>query len=222
MAKKAGNGGKTRDAKKGAHRAAFDAAAALEALKWAAGGVQVELPGIGARRFVGVEPLPDDGEARAAGRPPGVQNLVPQAFREYLATKYGSPVEGLAQFSARPMVSIVAEMVEAYRLVAISLGYSGTMLPEDLLDLVKMVPGLQLQARRYAAPYMHTQAPQPMAAAPSVTRIGVAMFTGGQPKREDLEAAGATLAGLLGVQQNQRVIEGEARELDAEELDGNG
>lgn len=223
MAKTPGNGGKTRERKKGTHRAAFDAAATLEALKWAAGGVQVELPGIGARRFVGVERLPDDGEARAAGRPPGVQNLVPQAFREYLAAKYGSPVEGLAQFSARPLVSIVAEMVEAYRTIGQALGLEDPTLSRDqLLALVTMVPGLQLQARRYAAPYMHTQAPQPLAAAPTMTRIGVAMFTAGQPKPEELKAAGATLATLLGVQQNQRVIEGEARELDAEELDGDG
>src|SRR5436190_15532638 len=105
MARKPGNRGKTDKA--GAHRVAFDQAAALEALKWATGGQQLDIPGIGARRFVGVEGLPDDAGPRAAGRPPGAQNLVPQAFREYLAAKYGSPVEGLAQFQARPVVSIV-------------------------------------------------------------------------------------------------------------------
>lgn len=218
MAKRAGNRGKTE--KVGAHRVAFDTAAALEALKWATGGVQVELPGIGARRFVGVEPLPDDGAPRSAGRPPGAQNLVPQAFREYLAAKYGSPVEGLAQFAARPVASIVAELVDAYRAVCQACGVAEPVLwQEDVLELVRMVPGLQLQARRYAAPYMHTQAPQPMTAQVQPGRIAVAMFTGGQPKREEIEAAGATLAGILGIEQNQRVIEGESVELDAGELD---
>lgn len=217
MAKKAGNRGKTD--KVGAHREAFDAAAALDALKWATGGVQVELPGIGARRFVGVEPMPDDAQPRGAGRPPGAQNQVPAAFREYLAAKYGSPVEGLAQFASRPVVSIVAELVEAHRTVCQALGYAGLIGPDQVLELVKMVPGLQLQARRYAAPYMHTQAPQPIAQAPAQTRIGVAMFTAGAPSSEQLQAAGATLAGLLGIEQNQQVSAAPDLELDAEELD---
>jgi hypothetical protein len=91
-----------------------------------------------------------------------------------------------------------------------------------VLELVKLATSLQLQARRYAAPYQHTQAPQPLAAPAAVHRIGVAMFTNGQPNREQLQAAGATLAGLLGIEQNQRVIEGDAVELDAEELDADG
>jgi hypothetical protein len=62
---------------------------------------------------------------------------------------------------------------------------------------------------------MHTQAPQPLAAPPVVHRIGVAMFTNGQPDPAQLKAAGATLAGLLGIEQNQQVIDGDAVELDA-------
>jgi hypothetical protein len=201
---------------------AFDQAAALEALKWATGGEQLDIPGIGARRFVGVERLPDDGQPRSAGRPPGAQNLVPAAFREYLAAKYGSPVEGLAQFHARPVVSIVAELVEAFTTIATALGISPTLTRDQVLELVRMVPALQLQARRYAAPYMHTQAPQPLAAPPAQVRIGVAMFTGGRPDPAELQAAGTTLAGLLGIEQNQQVIDGDARELDAEELDADG
>lgn len=220
MAKSAGNGGKTREEKRGAHRAAFDQAATLEALKWATGGQQLTIPGIGARRFVGVEPLPAGDTPRAAGRPPGAGNLVPQAFREYLAGKYGSPVEGLAQFSARPLVSIVAEMVEAHRTICAALGWEEvTLTPAQILELVTMVPALQLQARRYAAPYMHTQAPQAVAGPASVTRIGMAVFTGGQPTEAGLRAAGSALADLLGIEQNQRVIDGEARELDERELD---
>lgn len=219
MAKSARNRGKTRSERVGAHRSAFDQAAALEALKWATGGQQLDIPGIGARRFVGVEALPDDGAARAPGRPPGAQNMVPQAFREYLAAKYGSPVEGLAQFANRPVVAIVAELVEAYRVVAVAIGLQPDLANAALLDLVRMVPALQLQARRYAAPYMHTQAPQPLAGAPTVTRIGVAMFTGGQPQKAEIRAAGDALARMLGVEQNQGVTDIEPQELDADELD---
>lgn len=214
MAKKPGNRGKTD--KVGAHRVAFDAAAALDALKWATGGQQIELPGIGARRFVGVEPLPDDGEARAVGRPPGAQNLVPAAFREYLAAKYGSPVEGLAQFAGRPVVSIVAELVEAWRTVCQALGYEDPTLTRDqVLALVTMVPGLQLQAKRYAAPYMHTAAPQATPGAHVVQRIGVLMMTG-QATPGALEQGKDTLASMLGI---QRVTDAEPLELDAKELD---
>lgn len=217
MPRKAGNRGKTE--RVGAHRAAFDQAAALDALKWATGGQQLDIPGIGARRFVGGEALPDDGAPRGAGRPPGAQNLMPVAFREYLAAKYGSPVEGLAQFAGRPVVSIVAELVEAFATIATALGIPSGLSRDQVLELVKMVPALQLQARRYAAPYMHTQAPQPLAAPPTQVRIGVAMFTGGQPAQAEIRAAGATLAGLLGIEQNQQVIDGTAQELDAEGLD---
>jgi hypothetical protein len=71
---------------------------------------------------VGVEGLAGRRRAARRGRPPGAQNLVPQAFREYLVARYGSAVEALAQFSTRPTVSIVAEMVEAYRTVCQALG----------------------------------------------------------------------------------------------------
>lgn len=218
---KAGNGGKTRSPadKRGAQRSAFDTLAALEALKFAQGGEQLALPGLAARRFVGVRPLPDDAQPRAPGRPPGAQNLVAQAFREYLAAKYGSPVEGLVQFAGRPVVSIVAELVEAHRTVCEALGISQDLTRAEVLELVKMVPGLKLAAQRYAAPYTASQAPQPVAAPAQVQRIGVAMFTNGTPTADQVEAAGATLAGLLGIEQNQRVIDGEARELDAAELD---
>lgn len=213
---KPGNRGKT--GKVGAARAAFDQAAALEALKWAKGGEQLALPGLPAMRFVGVEPLPDDAQPRGPGRPVGAQNAVPQAFREYLAVKYGSPVEGLAQFATRPLVSIVAELVEAYQAVAGALGISGSLTREQVLALVQMAPGLQLQARRYAAPYMHTQAPQPLAGPPAQVRIGVAMFSNGQPSARDLVAAEATVAGLLGVQLNQGVSDADPLELNAVEL----
>jgi hypothetical protein len=214
MAQKRGNRGKT--GKVGAHRAAFDQAAALDALKWATGGQQLEIPGVGARRFVGVEPLGDDAAPRQPGRPPGAVNLVPQAFREYLAAKYGSPVEGLAQFANRPVVAIVAELVEAFQSVATVLGVSKDLTRAELLELVRMVPALQLQARRYAAPYMHTQAPQPKTTGPVERRIGMVMVTGNAPPGA-VEQAKETLAELLGFQG----LNGPAtEELDADELDG--
>jgi hypothetical protein len=207
-------------AKRGAHRAAFDAAAALDALKWAQGGQQIELPGIGARRFVGIQPLPDDNAPRASGRPPGAVNMVPQAFREYLVAKYGSAVEGLAHFAGRPVVSIVAEMVEAHRTVCAALGVRQDLTKAEILELVRMVPGLQLQARRYAAPYQHTAAPQPVAAPPPVHRIGVAMFTNGTPTSAQAKAAGGLLAAMLESPENQPFGDGPTLELDAIKLDG--
>jgi hypothetical protein len=215
-AEKPGNRGKTD--KSGAHRAAFDAAAALEALKWAKGGVQVELPGLGPRRFVGVEALPDDAEPRGAGRPLGAKNLVPQAFREYLAVTYGSPVEGMVQFAARPVVSIVAELVEAHRTICEALGISQTLTPAQVLALVQMVPSLKLTAQRYAAPYTATQAPQPQPAAAAVQRIAVAMFTNGTPPPEQMRAAGQSLAAMLGIEENQQVIDVEPVELNVGQL----
>ena len=175
---------------------------------------------MGARRFVGIQPLPDDNAPRAGGRPAGAGNRVPQVFREYLFAKYGSAVEGLAQFAARPVVSIVAELVEAHRTVCQALGLSQDLTRAEILELVRMVPGLQLQARRYAAPYQHTAAPQPVAAAPPVHRIGVAMFTNGPPSEAAAKAAGLTLAAMLESPENQPFGDAPTLELDAIKLDG--
>lgn len=214
--KEPGNRGNTEKA--GAHRVAFDHAAALEALAWAQGGVQLDLPGVGVARFVGVAPLPDDGEARAPGRPPGAKNLVPQAFREYLVARYGSAVEGLAQEATRPLVAIVAELAQAWIIANRAFGRKLEPTAAQISEWVTFAKGLQLQARRYVAPYQHTQAPQPLAAPPSPVRIGVAVFTGGQPAPAQLAAAETTLAGLMGIERNQRVTDVEVVELNAGEL----
>lgn len=223
-AKVPGNGGKTRSRadKRGSQRAAFDTLAALEALKFAQGGVQQDLPGMEARRFVGVQPLPDDAQPRGPGRPPGAVNLVAQAFREYLAARYGSPVEGLVQFAGRPVVSIVAELVEAHRTVCEALQISSHLGSPAILELVKMAPGLKLAAQRYAAPYTATQAPQPQPAPPAQVRIGVSIHTNGQPQPAVLVEAQTDLADLLGIEQNQRVSDADVVELDAVKLDAGG
>lgn len=220
MPKKPGNRGKTEQA--GTHRDAFDKAAALEALAWAQGGQQLELAGLGVARFVGVAGLPDDAVERGPGRPPGARNLVPQAFREYLVQRYGSAIEGLAQDATRPIVAIVAELAQAYIAACRVFGWTVEPSPAQISEWVTFAKSLQLQARRYVAPYQHTQAPQPLAAPAGTVRIGVAMFTGGQPAKGEIRAAGHVLADLLGIEQNQRVIEGTAQELDAEELDADG
>lgn len=220
-AQKPGNGGKTREReeKRGAVRASFDQAAALEALIWAKGGEQLALPGLPVARFAGVVALPDDAGPREAGRPPGARNLVPQAYREYLVATYGSAVEGLAQDATRPVLSIVAELAQAYVVANAAFGRAEAQpTAAQIGEWVQFAKSLQLQARRYVAPYQHTQAPQPQAQAPSVTRIGVAMFTGGKPSPEQARAAGASLAGLLGIEQNQQVSDTEPLELNAEEL----
>lgn len=215
MPKKAGNRGNTD--KRGSHRAAFDQAAALEALAWAQGGTQLALPGLAVQRFVGVAPLADDAKAGEPGRPPGARNLVPQAFREYLVARYGSAIEGLAQDATRPVVAIVAELAQAYIAACQALGLTVTdPTPAQIFGWVEFAKGLQLQARRYVAPYQHTQAPQPVAGAAVVNRIGFAMFTQGQPSPGAAESAKATLAELLEI---QPLSAGQAGELDAGELD---
>lgn len=222
MAKKPGNRGNTDKA--GSHRAAFDQAAALEALAWAHGGQQLEIPGLPVARFVGVAGLPDEdsGGKREAGRPPGARNLVPQAFREYLVARYGSAIEGLSIDATRPVVSIVAELAQAYIAAGRIFGRELEPTSAQIAEWVTFAKSLQLQARRYVAPYQHSQAPQPQAAAPPAARIGVAMFTNGTPSGEQKQAARDVLAGILGIEENQRVIDGEAVELDAEELDADG
>lgn len=220
-----GNGGKTRDVvdKRGSHRAAFDQAAALAALTWAKGGQQLDIPGLGVQRFVGVAGLPADDRPREAGRPPGARNLVAQAYREYLVETYGSAIEGLSIEATRPIIAIVAELAEAW-ITANKIFGRADLEPGAALisEWVTFAKSLQLQARRYVAPYQSTQAPQPVAAPAQVQRIGVAMFTNGQPTKEQAQAAGATLAGLLGIEQNQEVSEPPTLELDAEELDADG
>lgn len=205
--------------KDGTHRKALDQAAALEALIWSKGGVQTELPGMEARRFVGVVAAPDDREEAKPGRPPGAQNAVPEAFRRYLATRYGSAIEGLAHEATRPTVALVAELVDAWQTVCRALGL-GEIKPTaaQVMGLVQMAKGLQVQAARYVAPYQHSQAPQPVALAAPSARIAVGLFTGGQPSEALKSVAEITLGQLLGIEQNQRVMEGEARELNADEL----
>lgn len=199
-------------------RSSLDQAAALEAMAWLHGGEQLGLPGLAVQRFVGVAPLPDDDKAREPGRPVGARNQVPQAFREYLVARYGSAVEGLAQDATRPIVSIVAELAQAYIAACQIFGRDVTPTSAQIAGWVEFAKSVQTSARRYVAPYQHSQAPQPKEQQGAGARIAVAMFTGGPPPADQVEAARGTLADLLGIEQNQRVIEGEAVELNADEL----
>jgi hypothetical protein len=199
-------------------REAFDQAAALEAMAWLRGGEQLEMPGLGVQRFVGVAALPDDDKAREPGRPIGARNQVPLAFREYLVAKYGSAVEGLAQDATRPIVAIVAELAQAYIAACQIFGRDVQPTAGQIAEWVQFAKTVQTTARRYVAPYQHSQAPQPKEQQGPGARIAVAMFTGGAPAAGQVEAARDTLADLLGIEQNQRVIEGEAVELNADEL----
>jgi hypothetical protein len=122
MAGKAGNRGKTD--KVGAHRVAFDQAAALEALKWATGGQQLDIPGIGARRFVGVEALPDDGQPRGLGGRRARRTSCQRRFASTWRPSTARPSRAWRSSQARPVVSIVAELVEAFRTIATALGIS--------------------------------------------------------------------------------------------------
>ena len=199
-------------------RAALDQAAALEALAFLHGGQQLALPGLAVQRFVGVAPLPDDDKGREPGRPLGARNQVPLAFREYLVAKYGSAVEGLAQDATRPVISIVAELAQAYIAACRIFGREVEPTSAQIAGWVETAKGIQLASRRYVAPYQHSQAPQPKEAPGGGARIAVAMFTGGTPPPGQVEAARETLADILGIEQNQRVIDVEPVELNADEL----
>lgn len=74
---------------------------------------------------------------RRRGRPPGAKNKNTQEWRDYLLSRYSSPLEALAQTYSLP--------VEELR----------TMVGGTLLDAYK----LQLQAAKELAPYLHQKMP---------------------------------------------------------------
>lgn len=75
--------------------------------------------------------------SRGPGRPPGAKNKNTEEWRDYLLSRYPSPLEGLAQTMSLPIESIC------------------TMLSCTKLDAFK----LQLMAMKELAPYIHQKMP---------------------------------------------------------------
>lgn len=198
---------RSREAKAGSGRAAFDQAAAIEALAWAKGGQQLELIPQKALRLVGVEPAPDDVEPGRVGRRPGSRSTAPAAWREWLLATHGSVIEGLVQTGTAPVAAIAAELVQAYQALWAAVHgpeVAPLLSSSQLLELVATAAQMRLTAQRYAAPYQHSQAPQPLKADPPVNRVAIGLFTGAAPvggrvsQSAEAEAV-AVLAGMLGV-----------------------
>lgn len=210
-----GNGGKTSVAKAvrkkvdkaGSGRAAFDQAAAIEALAWAKGGQQLQLIPERALRLVGVEGAPDDVEPGRVGRRPGSRSTAPAAWREWLLATHGSVIEGLVQTGTMPVAAIAAELVQAYQAVWAAVhgeAVAPLLSSSQILELVTGAAQMRLTAQRYAAPYQHSQAPQPVKADPPVNRVAIGLFTNaaaspGQVSQDAETLAAGVLARLLGV-----------------------
>jgi hypothetical protein len=236
-----GNGGKTvarqkvraKVDKDGSGRAAFDQAAAIEALAWARGGQQLELIPQRALRLVGVEPAPDDAETGRVGRPPGARSTAPAAWREWLLATHGSVIEGLVKTGTAPVAAIAAELAQAYQALWAAV-HGAAAVPllssSQILELVTTAAQMRLTAQRYAAPYQHSQAPQPVDRPPE-QRVAIGLFVGAQVTAGQVDAgseaaAAAVLAGMLGVDpgairnslKSNDIIEGERADLNARDL----
>jgi hypothetical protein len=74
---------------------------------------------------------------RGAGRPPGARNKRTEAFREYLLSRYRSPLTVLAEIYTRPVADLARELACPVK------------------DALKM----QMDAARELAPYLHSKAP---------------------------------------------------------------
>lgn len=227
---------RSKEDKAGSGRVAFDQAAALEALVWAQGGQQLELLPGRALRLVGAAPAPDDGEEGEAGpigRPPGAKSLAPEAWRRWLTVRYGSVIEGMVRTGTAPVAATAAELVQAYQ--AVYLAVNGAEAPalssSQILELVTGAAQMRLTAQRYAAPYQHSQAPQPVKAEGVVHRIAIGLFADTRPAggrvSESVEGqALAVLAGMLDVDpatitnplRNNETVTSDAIDLNAVDL----
>jgi hypothetical protein len=103
---------------------------------------------------------------RAPGRPAGSLNKATEAWREFLLTKYRSPLEVLAETFTRP-VDELAKALGCKRLEAYQ---------------------LQLQAARELAPYVHKKMPVEIAGADGQLPFFAFQLTPAQAKDMQLES----------------------------------
>ena len=94
-----------------------------------------------------------DPSPRGVGRPPGAKNKNTEAWREFLLSRYPSPLQGLAEIYSRKLTDLAVE------LGFVAQGEDGkyycTAKPADLLELLKV----QIGAMEKLAPYVHSKMP---------------------------------------------------------------
>jgi hypothetical protein len=102
-------------------------------------------------------PAPADGEetgpaARGAGRPKGAQNRSTAAWRDFILSRYQSPLIALAETFSRPLADIAREL----GFIVDGDAETGRKAkPEEMLELLKV----QLQCAKELAPYVHQRQP---------------------------------------------------------------
>lgn len=147
---------------------------------------------------------------RGVGRPKGSKNKNTEAWREYLLTKYSSPLEVLA-----------STMTRKVRDLAIELGYlvygdQGVLLrkpkPEELEACLK----IQLSCAKELAPYLHQKQPQAIELG-DAGLMTLNIFSA--PLKDVQNAAGFDMEILdLNSEENQEVSEYGNKELNECEL----
>lgn len=89
-----------------------------------------------------------EGGKRGAGRPAGSKNRSTEEWRNFILSRYTSPLIGMAEIANRSVLELARE-----------LGFSSAVgrvaKPEELLELLK----LQLQCMKELAPYIHSKMP---------------------------------------------------------------
>lgn len=83
-------------------------------------------------------------QGRGAGRPPGATNKSTAAWREFLLTRYSSPLQGLAEIANRPLMDLAREL-------------NCGMVPG--FDKVMETLKLQVTCMKELAPYVHSKMP---------------------------------------------------------------
>lgn len=208
---------RAKEDKRGSGRVVFDQAAALEALVFARGGEQLRLPVIQA--------APDDAEPGRVGRPPGARSVAPELWRQWLLAKHGSVVEGLIATGTAPVVSIAAELVQAWQALAEASGLPRPVPSSaQILELVTTAASLRQAAQRYGAPYQHSPAPTQIKLDPPQQRAAIGLFVGSVDQAgrvlpaSELQASGLLARLLSGTQGNQQVSEAVELDLNAADL----
>lgn len=142
-------------------------------------------------------------EPGKAGRPLGAINKATADVKAFLERRYRSPLVGLAELGSG---AELAQLLTRAKTIAAELGCK----PIEALKVI-------IDASDKLAPFMHSKMPQ-IHDAKAVGGVTLVQITA-----ESLAAAGGNIAVAVMIatgEQNQEVIEGQARELDGLELDG--
>jgi len=144
-------------------------------------------------------------EGRGPGRPPGSKNKSTAAWRDFLLSRYPSPLVGLAEVAFRPMDQLAKDLGASME----GLAY------KDRKELLQM----QLQCMKELAPYLHQK--QPLAVENTGGGLMTLVINSGTASADDVAGAGIMDAEFIDPesQENQGFTGGNLPELDAKELD---